>query len=208
MLEIDGYRIDCEVESDHTRRAEVTLHPVEDGVEIADHVLLTPLELSVRGIVSATPIGAVAGLRSDDPVGEALIKLEEVYEARAPVTVRTSVDEYDDMLMQELTIPASVRVGDAVEFTARFVQVERVTNERTTVPVSLPIASARSRQGVKRGKASGGTRFDATTGEQFDQDPIGANLDDQAALRSTRAQTDKAQGTDDLSDVWIATSRL
>lgn len=209
MLEIDGFRIDVEIESTHARRAEVSLHPVEDGVEIADHVLLMPLELTVRGLVSATPIGSVADLRSDDPKSEALVKLREVYEARTPVTVRTSLDEYDDMLMQELTTPASARVGDVVEFTAVFIQVRRVTNERTTIPVSLPIASATARQGTKRGKATGGIRFNAVTGEQLEQDPVGASLDEQAALRSTRAQTDNARaGGIELSDDFLTAAGL
>lgn len=47
--------LDATVAEDFTAEAEPTEHPVEDGADIADHVILKPKKLTIRGVVSETP---------------------------------------------------------------------------------------------------------------------------------------------------------
>lgn len=63
--------LDASISETHTSTLKATTHPVEDGSNIGDHLILNPLALSIEGIVSDSPftlaaaaVGAVAGLPS------------------------------------------------------------------------------------------------------------------------------------------------
>ena len=55
---IGDIAIDCTVTERHTSTATVTEHPVESGSNITDHIRPEPVQLSVNGIITNTPIGA------------------------------------------------------------------------------------------------------------------------------------------------------
>ena len=55
---IGDIAIDCTVTETHTSTATVTEHPVESGSNITDHIRPEPVQLSVNGIITNTPIGA------------------------------------------------------------------------------------------------------------------------------------------------------
>lgn len=55
--------LDATVKEAFTATAELTKHPVEDGADIADHIIIKPQGLQVSGIVTQTPFpSALAGL--------------------------------------------------------------------------------------------------------------------------------------------------
>jgi len=51
-----AFEIDAILSENHLMRSLVTSSPVEDGATIADHIILQPEEISIRGIVSNTPV--------------------------------------------------------------------------------------------------------------------------------------------------------
>jgi hypothetical protein len=55
-LEIASIWIDVSIREEHNSSAEITRHPVEDGVEITDHVRLGPDRLQIEGIVTNQPL--------------------------------------------------------------------------------------------------------------------------------------------------------
>lgn len=156
---IAGYEIDVALSEDHSFESEVTAHPVEIGADIADHVRARPITVTLEGIVSDTPIGSLAERRQQFTLvngeafmlasDEALAFLLAVRDAREPVTIQTTLRSYDDMMLQSLTVPRSSATGEALRFTATFVQVVLVTNERTVVRVSVPRASNKVNRGNK-----------------------------------------------------------
>lgn len=94
--------LDASVSQSHSRTANVTSHPVEEGADVVDHVRSEPVTLSITGILSATPLGAEtdpwSGRETD---GWAV--LEDVIQARQPVTIITSLRSYDNMVLTSLS---------------------------------------------------------------------------------------------------------
>lgn len=48
--------VDASVQETHTIANEVSEHPVEKGVNIVDHVRALPIQVSIQGVISNTPI--------------------------------------------------------------------------------------------------------------------------------------------------------
>lgn len=166
---IDGYELDVAVSEDHSFEADVTEHPVEIGADVSDHVRARPVTVTIEGIVSDTPIGGIADRRGDrladvgvitvsasaagpgplqfKPSDDMLAWFDAMRERREPVEIRTSLRTYENMMLRSLSIPRSATNGDALRFTATFVQIIIVENERTLVRVSVPRASNKTNKG-------------------------------------------------------------
>jgi hypothetical protein len=152
MIVIDGYAIDATVTFDAAIVNEVTTHPVEDGADVADHVRARPVRVTIAGIVSDTPLGIVASERGGDvlPSQEAYSRLLEMSRAREPVSIETDDrGTFDDMVLESLSAPLDESTGDALHFTASFVQITLVENARATVPVAVPRAKKKVNKGAK-----------------------------------------------------------
>jgi len=151
---IDGYLVDVAVSEGHEFPSEVTQHPVETGADLTDHVRNRPIMITLEGVVSDTPIGLVANERSEDvlPSDEALAKLKEIRNRREPVTITTSLGTYENMAMQSLSVPRSSSTGEALRFTCVFVQIQLITNERTTIRVAEPRGKKKISKGAKASK--------------------------------------------------------
>lgn len=143
MITIDGYPLDLVESESHSLTAEVTEHPVESGSDVSDNVRNKPRELTLtNAIVSDTPIGVVAKDPSRSPTSgqplpskDAFARLEKIYEAREPVTIVTNLKKYDNMVMDQLTIPVDRKSAKALNFIAHFKQIRIVLNRRVTVAV-------------------------------------------------------------------------
>lgn len=156
---VAGYELDVAVSEDHSFESEVTEHPVEIGADIADHVRARPISVTLEGIVSDTPIGDLAQRRQQFtlisgeafalPSEEALAFLLTIRDAREPITIQTSLRSYENMMLQSLRVPRSAENGEALRFTATFVQVVIVTNLRTVVRVADPRGNKKVNGGNK-----------------------------------------------------------
>lgn len=54
--------LDATLKEDFTSTAEPTTHPVEDGADVTDHVIIKPNGLTISGIITETPFEGLAGL--------------------------------------------------------------------------------------------------------------------------------------------------
>lgn len=54
--------LDAMVKEDYTADADPTTHPIEDGADITDHVILRPRILSIEGVVTETPFNVLDNL--------------------------------------------------------------------------------------------------------------------------------------------------
>lgn len=150
MLIIDGLIIDAEVSSDHTFEAEVTDHPVEKGADVTDHNRPRPIVVTVEGIVSATPLGTLRTSREGtDPPADALAVLQQIRDDREPVKISTSLQDYENMMMQRLQITKDASTGRALRFSATFKQVIIAINERTVKRAATPSAKGETDLGNK-----------------------------------------------------------
>lgn len=155
---IDGYEIDAALSEEHNLDSEVTEYEVETGSDKGDGIRPLPDEVTIEGIVSDSPFGALAARRaaaSLDPTGtmapsnEALEHLKAVRARREAVVIETSLGIYRDMALKTLSVPRSAQEGRALRFRATFKKVEIVTNERATVRVATPSAAKKASLGHK-----------------------------------------------------------
>ena len=49
--------IDCTVSRSTTLENEVTMHPVEEGPDVTDHIRTKPVTMQIEGLISETPLG-------------------------------------------------------------------------------------------------------------------------------------------------------
>ena len=94
---------------------ELTTHPVESGYSFVDHIHNKPISLQLEGVISNTPMSFI-GLqaiksatnffngKSNDLLSEAFLKIEDIFAKREVLTICTSMKEYQNMVLESLTI--------------------------------------------------------------------------------------------------------
>jgi len=55
-------QLDASLKETHSRSSTATKFPIENGNNISDHIIISPVSLSIDGIISDTPIGGLKGL--------------------------------------------------------------------------------------------------------------------------------------------------
>lgn len=168
MIKINGYPIDAALSEDHDHEADVTEFPVEQGGNVTDHVRIKPAQVTIKGVVSDTPIGAIATIRDasnvtlgDGDVGNAVLPSDEAraflvatFEAGEEITIETSRKTYENMIMEKLSIPEGGDVGEALMFTASFKQIIIEINKRVVIR-AVPIGQPKRSRGNADGKPAG-----------------------------------------------------
>ena len=170
---IGDLALDCTVTETHTATSTVTEHPVESGAKITDHIRPDPVQLSITGIVSDTPIGsrqvqrsiAVGGAsvqvtQQEPPTSTtgygraAWAKLDAIRTAAKPVKVVTRDKTYENMALVSLSVPKESKTGGALYFTAQFKQVRIVYNRTTKVVVAKATKSHKKQDTGKQPTAT------------------------------------------------------
>lgn len=151
MITINGFAIDASLSEDHTFDNEITEYPIEDGSVITDHVRRKPTQVVIEGLVSDTPLETIAALREagTKPSADALQELLGISDDGEPVTIETSLQTYTQMMLLSLVIPRDSMTVNSLRFRATFKEILLVTNERTTVEVSIPRAQNKANKGNK-----------------------------------------------------------
>lgn len=143
MIRVAGYPIDCALEERLSYEADITENAVEKGVDFADHIHRKQPVLEFEGIVTDTPIGAVAidstrtELAGDKASADAYRRFVEIFEADPPlpVTVECSYGTFENMGLERLTPTRDSQTARAFRFTAVFRKIRILTNKRVTVLV-------------------------------------------------------------------------
>lgn len=165
--------LDCTVTETHTATSTVTEHPVESGANITDHIRPDPVQLSITGIVSDTPIGSRQVQRSIEVGGASVqvtqqeppssatgfgraawAKLDAIRTAAKPVKVVTRDKTYDSMALVSLSVPKESKTGGALYFTAQFKQIRIVYNRTTKVVVAKATKSHKKQDTGKQPTAA------------------------------------------------------
>lgn len=151
--------MDAVISRSVTLTATPTKNPVEEGIEVTDHVQIQPIEFDIEGAVSNTPIFSRSdfGLpipTNDDagdgpyPLGEpgraqaAKKLLMDLHASQTLVTVLAPHDEqFDNMLVQSVSMPDEKT--DMLKFTVHVVELRIVQTQL----VKLKSTSARGKGG-------------------------------------------------------------
>lgn len=206
MIKIGDLLVDASLSESHQREAEITEFPVEAGSDITDNVVIKPTEVTVRGLVSDSPLAdAVRAARasiSTTPREDARARLEAIFEARQPVTIATELKTYDNMVMQSLTVDLERDSGFALPFTAVFRQIIVATNKRVIVR-AVAIAQPKVNRGNLYGKPPGWIGTDKQGRDIIAKDVLPGADPQYYKSDGTRASVDEARAAAARNDAVI-----
>lgn len=94
---------------------ELTAHPVESGYSFVDHIHNKPISLQLEGVISNTPMSFIGSQaiesvtnffsgKSNDLLSEAFLKIEDIFSKREVLTICTSMKEYQNMVIESLSL--------------------------------------------------------------------------------------------------------
>jgi hypothetical protein len=115
ILPSGAIEMDASIEENHVHENEITQFPVEEGVDIADHVRRQPDRVTIRGIVTDHPINLGGAALSPDRSLDAYYNVVVMINEATLITVVTSLREYENMMVESMEVPRTNRLGNAVE---------------------------------------------------------------------------------------------
>lgn len=134
----DSLSFDATVQEQHTRDAETTEHPVEDGASITDHVRIKPDRLQMEAYLSNSPL---TGTATDGRAEGLYEQLRLLQESATLLTVLTTLRTYESMVIESLGVPRSAKEAGAVHLNITLKQIRLVQNKTSIVTITKePIA--------------------------------------------------------------------
>lgn len=138
---IGGIVIDGIISEITVRTMRMTTNPVEDGNTISDHIVKEPMQYTLEGAITDTPMGlagiqsAVTGVKdsvsglfgASEDSGQTrsqnvYFALVNLLESRGLLKVDTSLKTYDNLVFETITVNQDKTNSRAVFFTATFKQ--------------------------------------------------------------------------------------
>ena len=147
----EGYKVgsvelDLILDEDHSKSAQVTENPLQDGRAISDGIFLELQEGSLTGLVtnhsvkraeerakqlelqdSETLMAEAKNYQLENRAKQAWLDLKAVMDAKQPVTIVTSLEVYDDVAITNISTERNGDSGDALEIKVSFRQILTVS---------------------------------------------------------------------------------
>ena len=147
----EGYKVgsvelDLILDEDHSKSAQVTENPLQDGRAISDGIFLELQEGSLTGLVTnhSVKIAEERAKQLDLQTSEALLEeaenyklenrarqawvdLKAVMDAKQPVTIVTSLEVYDNVAIKNISTGRNGDSGDALDIKVSFRQILTVS---------------------------------------------------------------------------------
>ena len=144
---IGGFEIDVVLSENYSFSNSVTDIPVEDGSNIADHVIENPDEIQVKGFIGNAeftvwegPIPAAAA--EIEPVDKkariraAYLELLRLKRERQPVDVVLGLGAFQTMIITSFDIGRDAETGSDLPFDMSFKKITIIKSETTTINAS------------------------------------------------------------------------
>ena len=147
----EGYKVgsvelDLILDEDHSKSAQVTENPLQDGRAISDGIFLELQEGSLTGLVtnhsvkiaeerakqlelqdSDTLMAEAKNYKLENRAKQAWVDLKAVMDAKQPVTIVTSLEVYDNVAITNISTERNGDSGDALEIKVSFRQILTVS---------------------------------------------------------------------------------
>jgi hypothetical protein len=154
---------DATITATHAGSAIATDHPVEDGVDITDHIRREHERLTIDVVVSDHPIviarslnalPAVANGDPDSRAGEAYEFVRFLMDQGILVHIETRLRSYDNFYISSVTTPDDAARGRAVFMTIEAREILIATTELVAAPEPAAPERKRKTQAGKKPKAA------------------------------------------------------
>jgi hypothetical protein len=157
-------QFDASVSEVHTDEMEITDHPVEEGSDISDHIRKMPITIEMNGVITNNPIVFLASVRAKSPVttdisttqdrvGTGYDKLREIQESGELIDVATSLRDYNNMVIQSLSISRDVSTGNILDATLTLREIIIAKQLTTDLPIPIPEKVAKKTETNKGNKS-------------------------------------------------------
>lgn len=147
----EGYKVgsvelDLILDEDHSKSAQVTENPLQDGRAISDGIFIELQEGSLTGLVtnhsvkiaeerakqlelqdSETLMAEAENYQLENRAKQAWVDLKAVMDAKQPVTIVTSLEVYDNVAITNISTERNGDSGDALEIKVSFRQIITVS---------------------------------------------------------------------------------
>ena len=119
------WNFDATLSEQHLHSAEATMHPVERGVDITDHIQVKPFTLSLEGIVTNTPL--TPGIESSTTrIRELYDDLVSLFESKQLLNVVTGLKRYSNMVITNVSVPRDAPNRQHILPSVELVQINTV----------------------------------------------------------------------------------
>lgn len=145
------YFFDAVLSADHFSRLHITDHPVQNGASIADHAYAIPqrvvLEIGMSDVMDSYVPGQYASGVSKSI--SAYKKFKDIQKLRIPITLSTRLDQYTNMLIEEIRVPDTNQTVTGLRATIVFKQI-RLAIVATDTVSARPDQSQGTNEGSKQ----------------------------------------------------------
>lgn len=133
---------DATTRETHTGATTPTDHPVEDGAVVSDHAIDQPDELELIGMVTNTPILALASQRARSVLGgpasaraqDAYDEIRRLRKTKTIVEAETTLRLYQSMLIVGDSVTRDKDTGNILAITVRLREFRTATVEASEAP--------------------------------------------------------------------------
>jgi hypothetical protein len=154
---------DATLDESWSDTAEWTDFPVETGLPASDHAIINPVKLTLRGVVTDTPLQAGA-IALPDRGRRAYERLLTLMKARSLVTVVTSLRVIQNMGIESVDLARDSKTGQAVYPVVSLKEVRIVKSVSVPIPPEIlsPPSKAGQQSPLDAGKQSAPVSSDET----------------------------------------------
>ena len=150
---------DATTSETHSGSTTPTDHPVETGAVVSDHAIDQPDELELAGMITNTPVIALASQRSRSVLGgpasaravDAYSEILRLRKTKTLVSVETELKTYSNMLIVSESVTRDKDTLRILDISVRFREFRTATIETTAAPEPVStVDSAESDLGRKQ----------------------------------------------------------
>jgi len=135
--------LDVSIQEGHTFAATATEHPVEAGANVSDHVRPNADKLKISGLVSNTPLTDNQISRNPIRAEQAFGILRDWLKRGEQLTVSTTLDTYETMVLTELSVTRDKEKTNAAFMDMSFTKIVLAESQFATV---APISETKATQ--------------------------------------------------------------
>ncbi len=147
-------RFDNNLEEKYTRDADVTSHPIEDGVPVTDNHQARQRMFDLVGEISNTPLV----IETDVPNRAQFYfeVLDALVESGQRLTITSGLKLYEDAVLKSYTVSRNYQNGQSLVIALKIIQLEVVSSATVQVPDNILEATLKASGKSKRKKSTSG----------------------------------------------------
>lgn len=147
---VGGWFFDAVINLTHTSQLTITSHPVQTGNAVSDYAFLNPRTLSMNVGMSDVAKSFIPGQFSGGASRsvQAYKVLEQLQQMRIPIQVYTRLGLYQNMLIEQLTVPDDYTTHHGLKCTVDFQEL-LVATVQTVKVSSNPAVTSNTTKGTQ-----------------------------------------------------------